>query len=153
VGLQWVWVTSILKCVVCYRWRFLWLDIYFRFFSSLIIWYLLCLKNVNIWFVPIPSWSAFIGGFFICYDMSLSILCHFLSLCWVLCFIDDSRFPSFKSKVKILGKDFSMMYYTIGIPMTMNYFILWFSIIHYYLFQCQNSFKLIYISWTWKDAC
>jgi hypothetical protein len=40
VALQWAWVTSILKCVVCYRWRFLWLDIYFRFFSSLIIWYL-----------------------------------------------------------------------------------------------------------------
>jgi hypothetical protein len=31
--------------------------------------------------------------------------------CFVLLMI--SRFSSFKSKVKILGKDFSMMYYTI----------------------------------------
>jgi hypothetical protein len=58
--------------------------------------------------------------------------------CFVLLMI--SKFSSFKSKVKILEKDFSMMYHTIWalhcytLPMIINHFIFFlrFSMFHYY---------------------
>ncbi len=127
--LQWAWVTSILKCVVCYRWRFLWLYAFFRFFSSSLFDILIAFEKFR---------------YLICsYSMALSLEYSSFARTWVLpscaifspfvgCFVllMISKFSSFKSKVKILGKDFSMMYYTIWVlhyytlPMTINYFFL-----------------------------
>ncbi len=79
--------------------------------------------------------------------------------CFVLLMM--SRISSSKSKVKILGKDFLWCIIQFERCLITHYqwqsiiiiIILWLSIIHYYLFQCQTKLNLIYISWTWKDAC
>ncbi len=58
VALQWTWVIFILKCVVCYRWRFSWLDVFFKgsfllsLFDILIVFekfrYLICSHSIMI---------------------------------------------------------------------------------------------------------
>jgi len=91
--------------------------------------YLLLLRNLDIWFVPIP-WRFHWSILHFARTWVLPSCAIFLSLCWVFFLLMISKFSSFKSKVKILGKDFSMMYYTIWVlhyytlPMTINYFFL-----------------------------
>ncbi len=135
VTLQCAWVTSILKCVFCYRWRFLRLDVFFWFFSSslfdiLITFekfrYLICsyliviclhwrifhlLGHESLHLVPfsLPLLGVSLEEFSFPRTWVLSS-CAIFS-CFVGCFVllTISKFSSFKSKVNFFEKDFSVM--------------------------------------------
>jgi hypothetical protein len=144
--LQWAWVTSILKCVVCYRWRFLWLDVFSRFFSPSLFDILITFEKFRYlicsYFIAIClHWRIFhlLG------HESLHLVPFSLPLLGALFYWWLVNFHQSKAKLKFLKNTFQWCIIQFERCNVTHYqwqstifFFFWFSIIRYYLFQCQN---------------